>query len=330
MTNTTSPLVSRTSVTPDGCGICGSDSTLPLFDAADFDGRAQRYVLHRCDNCHVVQTQPRASAQLLSDAYDSNYYGGTTSKFVQLVEYWLGISAKRRARRLLKLHGNGNRKLRVLDFGCGRGVLLGAFAELGHEVLGVEQSGSPFEGEPHVHCGNIDQLNLVPGAFDIIVLWHVLEHLENPCNTVMKLAQLLGDSGSLFLSVPNIGSYQAQVFEGVWFHLDLPRHVYHFDSESLEYLLAGRGFEIRDQTTFSIDQNMFGFIQSTLNVIPGLKNNQFYGLLKSGMSAKVLLGLLLYLPLVTIISFVAFIELLVSAVQGRGATLTVRAVKKSR
>ena len=310
------------------CAHCGADSGNILFSARDFDGRDEYYKIYQCKQCHLVQTTPVPDQDQLSKIYDLDYYGDKSSKFSYLIEKWALYAAKDRARKLLRLHGNKSRKLRILDVGCGRGVLLKAFQSLGHEVIGVERQDSPFADISGVVCGDLEILDLEEEYFDVIVLWHVLEHLDAPATTLAKIRNLLKNNGSLFISVPNFGSYQASLFSKHWFHLDLPRHLLHFSEESLSVMLKKAGMKVTHKNTFSFDQNSYGFLQSALNIIPGFKNNHFYSLLKSGLSPKSLFLLLAYSPLIALVSIAASIELIISILLNNGASLNLQ-VKKN-
>lgn len=309
------------------CVGCGSADGRTLMFAPDFDGKRQRYALYECSRCGLVRTHPQPTPQLLQEAYRTDYYGHDSSKFVPIVERWTRYAARKRAKVMVAAHGHGKKRLRILDIGCGRGVLLEAFRSLGHDVVGVERKGSPFEGLPNLACGDLAELNLPPGSFDIIVLWHVLEHLDKPKAVLQHATRLLDARGSLFISVPNFGSRQARLFRSAWFHLDLPRHLFHFSERSLGAMLADTGFAIREKHTFSPDQNLFGFLQSALNAVPGLPDNHLYKILRTRPSLRSLGWLLAYVPLIGILSVATVLELVLSGVQDRGATLTIKAEK---
>jgi ubiquinone/menaquinone biosynthesis C-methylase UbiE len=232
------------------------------------------------------------------------------------------------AKRMLMQTNKPGQTLRILDIGCGRGNLLDAFVCLGHEVAGVERAGSPFSSTSYPIYSDVTELNTQSASYDIIILWHALEHLSNPMVTLEVVNKLLDRSGSLFISVPNFASIQAQIFKDRWFHLDLPRHLFHFQYDSINYLLKTLELNILRKSTFSFDQNTYGFIQSALNCLPGLSNNHLYDLLKTGKTKKSILMLVIYFPLLIPLIILAIAELIVSVALGRGATLTIQAVKK--
>jgi 2-polyprenyl-3-methyl-5-hydroxy-6-metoxy-1,4-benzoquinol methylase len=310
------------------CSSCGSKNGDILYSAQDFDGAGEDYQLYQCPQCQLTQTTPVPTQEKLADSYNIDYYGDKTSKFSYVIERWSLFAARKRVRKLIKLHGAKAQKLRILDIGCGRGVLLKALKSLGHDVVGVERKDSPFSNIPDVVCGDLDTINFKAESFDIIILWHVLEHLDEPAKVLSQINHIQKKEGSLFISVPNFGSIQASIFKKHWFHLDLPRHLFHFDEQAIQNMLKNTDMQITHRGTTSFDQNVYGFIQSTLNMVPGLKNNHLYGLLKSGVNPKTLLLLMLYSPLVAILFATAMIELIISASFNKGASLNLQ-IKKT-
>jgi SAM-dependent methyltransferase len=113
-----------------------------------------------------------------------------------------------------------------------------------------------------------------------VVIWHVLEHLHDPKGTLHEANRILRPGGRLVVAVPNLSSLQARWAGAGWFHLDLPRHLWHFPLASLRMLLSDCGFEIQSEHHFSLRQNPFGWVQSALNRVPGLPHNGLYTLLQ--------------------------------------------------
>jgi SAM-dependent methyltransferase len=105
------------------------------------------------------------------------------------------------------------------------------------------------------------------GTFDVITMWHVLEHVMNPVEVLAELRSLLKPDGVLVVSVPNFASWQSEVFKGGWFHLDPPRHVLQFEPDTLADCLRRAGFGVTDQAPFLPEYGTSGWIQSTLNKV---------------------------------------------------------------
>lgn len=261
----------------------------------------------------------------LAEAYSQDYYSSTEAKFNPLIEGWTRYSGRKRARALLRKHGSAAGSIRALDVGCGRGVLLQGFLEEGVDALGIERGGAGFEAIEGIEALSLDDLLASGRKFDVIVIWHVLEHLSDPQESLHKCRQLLASGGSLFVEVPNFGSWQAGLFKSRWFHLDLPRHLFHFTPATLAAALREAGFSIASTATFSIDQNLYGFLQSALNSMPFLPANHLYGLLRSRLSIVTLIAVLLYTPIIALIAIPALLDTFLSSAVGRGAVITMHA-----
>lgn len=212
--------------------------------------------------------------------YPDEYYGDPGAKFQPLIERLVRLVGARHISFLCRGLPAG---ARVLDVGCGRGVLLAALADRGLEVHGVEQSaeaarGADLRAEIRI-ATHLDEAGYAPRYFDEIIIWHVLEHLDDPRRFFREAQRLLVPGGRLIVAVPNLSSAQARWSGAAWFHLDLPRHLYHFPRAALCTLLRDQGFAVEGQHHFSLRQNPFGWIQSVQNRIPGLPRNGLYTLM---------------------------------------------------
>ena len=307
--------------------LCENPIVSPLLPVTAEGGGL--YELQRCEVCGLVWDAPMPGEAELAAAYSQAYYSSTEAKFNPLIEAWTRYSGRRRAQALLRKHGRGAAGLRVLDVGCGRGVLLQGFRKLGADALGIERGGAGFEEIEGIEALSLDDLLASGRTFDVIVIWHVLEHLPDPQESLAKLRQLLARDGSLFVEVPNFGSLQAGLFGARWFHLDLPRHLFHFTPDTLAATLREAGFSIESTATFSVDQNLYGFLQSALNYLPVLPANHLYSLLRSKLSLVTLFAILLYIPLAALIAIPALLDTFLSGVAGRGAVITIHARPES-
>jgi SAM-dependent methyltransferase len=227
---------------------------------------------------------------------------------------------------------------RILDVGCGRGVALRALARSGFEAHGFERSRDAVEGlERTVHVRIADDLaaaDYPAEHFHTVIVWHVLEHLRNPQEVLLEIARILKPGGRVIVAVPNYSSIQARWAGSAWFHLDLPRHLFHFPIAGLRQLLETCGFECRSEHHFSLRQNPFGWIQSTLNRCAWLPRNGLYVLLqrrnaKERPRLPLNTRLTLYAALVLLIAPALILTLIATAMRS-GATVHVVAVKKEK
>jgi GT2 family glycosyltransferase/SAM-dependent methyltransferase len=144
---------------------------------------------------------------------------------------------------------------RALDVGCGNARYLASLAELGWEVAGVDQSPAAAVAaqEAHgisVHVGTIESAPFSPGSFDFVHMRHVIEHLDQPVQSLQRVFELLRPGGWLYVETPNLESFPARVLGQHWFNLDSPRHLWLFDTSTLSSALGVTGFELDRCWTF--------------------------------------------------------------------------------
>ncbi len=233
-----------------------------------------------CNDCGLGRLDPLPDLEEVRSFYPDEYYGEPGTKFQPQVEGLVRWVGERHVSFLSRALPAG---ARVLDVGCGRGVVLGALANRGFEVHGVEISKEATVGaDPRAEIRIAPQLSAAgyeAGFFDEVLIWHVLEHLHDPRGTLEEALRILRPGGRLVVAVPNFSSLQARWSGAAWFHLDAPRHLYHFPLSALVRLVEEVGFSIESQHHFSLRQNPFGWIQSLLNRFPVFPRNALYTLL---------------------------------------------------
>lgn len=257
------------------CPLCNERRAKARFA---IEGCASRLVV--CPCCGLGRLDPLPSDDELTSFYPDAYYGDPGIKFQPLVEALVRAVGARHIRFLSRGVPSGGQ---VLDVGCGRGVLLAELADRGFEVHGVERSAAAAAGaDPRARiriASDLAEVAHPADSFDAVLIWHVLEHLRDPVASVREIHRILRPGGKLVVAVPNFSSLQARWAGAAWFHLDLPRHVFHFSLAALRRLLVQSGFACESEHHFSLRQNPFGWIQSSLNRRPDLPRNGLYTLL---------------------------------------------------
>lgn len=254
----------------------------PLFPARDYV-TGDAFTVGRCGRCSLAVTLPAPAPEALARYYPAAYYGEAGARrFPRAVERLQAVLCTRRARAVERLAGS--RPGRVLDVGCGRGLLLAAFRARGWEVQGTELSEAsaalPRAAGIPVHVGPFEAAPWPDAAFDAITMWHVLEHWPDPAVPLAHAARLLRPGGVLLVAVPNFASPEARLTRAGWFHLDVPRHLVHLGPDDLERLLAARGLEVRAWSYLAPEYDLFSLVQSAENAL-GLRHNLLYGLLRT-------------------------------------------------
>ena len=257
------------------CPVCSAETAIRSFEV---EGFVEPVVT--CTECGLGRFHPMPSAERLRALYPDEYYGEPGIKFRNPVERLVRIAGERH---ITFLSRDLNSRARILDVGCGRGVVLGALAERSFEIHGLEISAEAVRGvDPRAEiriAASLAEAEYEEKSFDQIIIWHVLEHLSDPVGTLREAHRILRPGGRLIVAVPNASSLQARWAGADWFHLDLPRHLYHFPIETLRALLTRSGFQVGSTHHFSLRQNPFGWIQSGLNRFAPLPRNGLYTLL---------------------------------------------------
>jgi SAM-dependent methyltransferase len=172
-------------------------------------------------------------------------------------------------REQLRLLGKLPSAARILDLGAGDGRLAAALARAGHRVTAVEPfrdvvAGRGLDGVEVVRSG-VQELELPEHTYDVVVLWHVLEHLDDPRAVLGRVHGWLAPRGCLLVGVPNLDSLQADLGGDRWFHLDSQRHLVHFTPAGLDLLLGRSGFRTVERRQVLLDQAVPGMWMTLLN-----------------------------------------------------------------
>ena len=235
---------------PGACALCGARTGTPLAAGWDFEygTTRQEFTLRRCA-CGGVYLDPRPAAAALGRIYPPDYYAyDFESKLPPLVARVKGATERAKARSYLAYLRPG---ARVLDVGCGDGHALALLAaEAGFPLVldGVEFAGEAAAAAAargiRVHEGRIETLTLEPGAYDLVIMNQLIEHVPDPAAILRRIAAALTPSGHLFLETPNLDSLDARLFRRrYWGGYHLPRHFHLFDRRTLPRLVATAGLE---------------------------------------------------------------------------------------
>ena len=264
------------------CPICHLLDTTREFPEAR--GPARRHPLVRCMRCGLV-FQERVDAPKDAKPERPSLDGGSQNRFGRALERLIRLFRLSRVRLAMRLLPAGGQ---TLDIGCGRGLYLRMLKERGYQVRGAELSATTagsVDPELPIDLGEVTPGRYADASFDLISLWHVLEHLPTPDVTLEACARALKPSGALLIAVPNYGSTQARFGGEQWFHLDLPRHIFQFTQPTLERLLAEHGFKIERWRSGQWEMDPFGLLQTFLNRL-GLRHNALFDTLRNDAAVK--------------------------------------------
>ncbi|MCG2429956.1 class I SAM-dependent methyltransferase [Aequorivita sp. F64183] len=234
-----------------------------------------------------LKTVPQPKEEDLYKYYESEDYishtdekRGVFSFLYQTVKKW---SLKNKTNLIFKEnYGVGS----LLDVGAGTGDFLIAAKNNGWKVAGVEPNKNAlklaFEKGIELES-NLDKF--VGNQFDVVTLWHVLEHIPNLEETVMKLSKLVKPNGNLIIAVPNFKSYDANYYKEYWAAYDVPRHLWHFSKTSIEKLFANE-FTLDKIKPMIFDSFYVSLLSEKYKTGNKFSLKAFWIGLKSNLSAK--------------------------------------------
>lgn len=310
----------------EACLVCGAAAFESRGFGLDYMAPSpERYELASCRECgfvRMVSPSPASGGELYPEAYYRKMSG--LSRALEL----LFLRERRAAVERHKDRGA------ILDVGCGSGEFLRFMSAAGWAVSGVEPSPSGAGAAPEgVHAGTLDSAGFPAASFDAATMWQVLEHVPDPAAAISAARALLKDDGVLLVSVPNISSLQSAFGRELWFHLDLPRHIWQFSPRTLSRLLEKSGFKLKEIRHFSLEYGPYGWWQTLLNRA-GCEPNFAYKFLKRGTipPVKSAAGRIYTLAVVAIFSLpflvAAFVLSFYESMSGRGGVVTIIAEKE--
>jgi SAM-dependent methyltransferase len=241
------------------CPVCGSPDLHDKLRVQDKSVSQETFTIQQCAACGFQFTNPRPEAASIGKYYESDAYvshnsaaQGLVNRVYKAARYF---TVRRKVALITKL--NGGQPGRLLDYGCGTGHFLAQARRTGWQVAGLEpnprarQDAAARVGQPIQEPAAL--ATLPPGSFDIITLWHVLEHVHALNETLTQLIGKLTPGGRLLLAVPNPDSLDAQHYRQDWAAYDVPRHLYHFVPATMRQLLARHGLRLTQTLPLPLD-----------------------------------------------------------------------------
>ena len=230
----------------------------------------------------MLETFPQPSAERLPNYYKSeDYISHTDAKrnaFEKVYHVVKGIALKRKLKLITRVSVSGTN---LLDIGCGTGDFLQVAANSGWKISGIEpneQARASANKKTHNSVFNTNSLSqFETHSFDVITLWHVLEHLQDLDKYFAMFNTLLKPDGVLIIAVPNFKSYDAEVYKEFWAAYDVPRHLWHFSRKSIKELGAKVNMDVLETVPMKFDAYYVSLLSEkyksgTMNVIKGIWN----------------------------------------------------------
>ncbi len=204
----------------------------------DFSVSGESFSLLLNEEYQILKTHPQPTLDKLGSYYEfEDYISHTDGKRTLFEKMYHFIKRKAIRNKVGLINSYQPLKGRILDIGAGTGDFLLECKNQNWEILGIEPNDKAkgiAVGKGIKFGDTIEKLE--SNSFDIITMWHVLEHVPDVEHQVAELKRLLKPSGTIIIAVPNFKSYDANHYATFWAAYDVPRHLWHFSKTAIEKL----------------------------------------------------------------------------------------------
>ena len=219
------------------------------LEVEDFSVSKEKFKLIPHSEYGFLETTPKPSLSNLPDYYKSEDYISHTDAKRNVFEKVYHLVKKYASGKKLKLiNAYTKNEKHLLDVGCGTGDFLQTAKNNNWHITGIEpnEDARGVANKKTNSCVfDTSKLESLPNnSFNVITLWHVLEHLPNLEKDINTFKKLLKPNGVLIIAVPNYKSYDALYYKNYWAALDVPRHLWHFNKASMVGLLKKFGLHV--------------------------------------------------------------------------------------
>jgi len=232
------------------CPLCDKVNLIEYIQCKDHLLSQNIFTIQKCQSCGFLFTNPRPDINEIKSYYKSDQYISHSNTRKGLINkiYHLVRSRNHVVKyELIRQYKNAGK---ILDVGCATGEFLAFMQKKGWDSQGVEPDPNARQyAQKQYNLKIIPEekfINIPDGMFDVVTLWHVLEHVHDLDQRMKELYRVLKNDGLLIIAVPNSKSFDAGFFGTFWAGYDLPRHLYHFNKELIDLLCDKHHFQIND------------------------------------------------------------------------------------
>lgn len=217
-----------------------------ILTVKDHSVSGETFELRQDETLDLLVTHPQPDEKNLSKYYESDDYishtDGKRSLFEKAYQFVKNIALKNKLGLIDSLQPQ---KGSLLDIGAGTGDFLNVANQSGWKTIGIEPSEKAKSIALKKGVSFVTDLSeLENHSFDVITMWHVLEHVPNLEHQIAELKRLLKPTGTILIAVPNFRSYDARHYGAFWAAYDVPRHLWHFSKTAIEKLFARQELQL--------------------------------------------------------------------------------------
>lgn len=229
-------------------------NAIHFLNVKDHSVSKETFELLHDKDLDMLITHPQPSLDKLPSYYESVDYishtDGNKSFFEKMYQFVKSIALKNK----LNLINSESQRGKILDIGAGVGDFLSVAKKDGWEIIGVEPSEKAKAIAKNKGVTFVESINdLENNSFDVITMWHVLEHVPDLENQIKELKRLIKPSGTIFIAVPNFNSFDAKYYGSFWAAYDVPIHLWHFSKTAIKKLFAKENLELQKVLPMKFD-----------------------------------------------------------------------------
>ncbi len=276
------------------CPLCKSARFLNYSEITDFAVTGEKFILCKCSDCQLLFTNPRPGQTEIGPYYNFPEYFSHEDKAKSITQWIYQKVRNYNISKKVDFIEQYKKKGKLLDYGCGTGEFLRAAKSKGWKVAGIEPN------DKARHQANLKLKDRIKESieetdqntrYDIITLFHVLEHIHDLRKTTKRVLNHLKSSGYILIAVPNHDSWDGKKYGKFWAGWDIPRHLYHFNSNSITAFKDEFGLELIETKPMKFDSFYVsllseGYLDKEAPLLKKYWNAFFAGLKSNKMASK--------------------------------------------
>ena len=250
----------------------------------DFSVTKETFGLYRDEKYDMLVTFPKPNLEELPSYYESEDYISHSDKktglFSMIYQFVRGFTLKNKLNIIEQFQSN---KGTLLDIGAGTGHFLDLAQKNKWKVTGIEPNDGAKKIASEKGISFMDNVESIESnSFDVITMWHVLEHVYDLEEQIHQLKRVLKKNGTLIIAVPNFRSYDAKYYKRFWAAFDAPRHLWHFSKKSIKKLFQDKNMIVVEMLPMKWDafyvsllseKNKKGYMNFFKGIYMGFRSN---------------------------------------------------------
>ena len=282
------------------CPVCQKNIFETYLEVQDYTVSQKKFQIENCKSCGFKFTNPRPDQYEIGEYYKAESYISHTNTSKGLIaQIYHAVRKYTLKSKLNIINDLYLEKGKLLDVGCGTGMFLNEARKNGWKVNGVEPDLGAREIAEKINKITIKTevlTSFYQEQFNVITMWHVLEHINLLNETIDWLKERLSENGALIIAVPNYESKDAEIYQAQWAAYDVPRHLYHFSQKSIKQLFDQKGFRLEKTLPMKFDSFYVSMLSTKYQTgkisylkafMDGLKSNLDAGISKGNYSSLI-------------------------------------------